>query len=63
MQHTSDAELKGHTMTNKQALYDAMAQESARRERAHKIDGIIGGIICTALGACVLSVIVLWFAR
>lgn len=53
-------------MTNQQArieLHAALQQAHAQRERAHKIEGIVGGILFGALGSCVLAAIVLWLTR
>ena len=40
-------------MTNKQAIYEAMAQARIERKRTEKIEDIIGGLIFTVLGSCV----------
>ena len=50
-------------MTNKADIYEAIAQARIDRERTSQIEGIIGGIIFSILGACVLFTIVLWLTR
>ena len=53
-------------MTNQQArieLHAALQQARAQRQRTEKIEGIVGGILFSILGACVLTTIVLWLTR
>jgi hypothetical protein len=48
---------------NKQELYDLVAQARKERDRTSRIEGIVGNVLCTSLGACALYTIVLWATR
>jgi len=48
---------------NKQELYDLAAQARKERDRTARIEGIVGNVLCTILGACVLFTIALWLTR
>jgi hypothetical protein len=48
---------------NKQELYDLAAQARKERDRTSRIEGIVGNILFTILGGCVLFTIVLWATR
>ena len=48
---------------NKQELYDLAAQARKDRDRTSRIEGIVGNVLFTILGACVLYTIVLWATR
>jgi hypothetical protein len=50
-------------MNNKAEIYEAIAQARIERERTSRIEGIVGGIIFSILGACVLFTIALWLTR
>jgi hypothetical protein len=48
---------------NKQELYDLAAQARKERERTSRIEGIVGNVLFSVLGACVLYTIALWATR
>jgi hypothetical protein len=48
---------------NKQELYDLAAQARKERDRTSRIEELIGNVLCTILGACVLFTIALWLTR
>jgi hypothetical protein len=48
---------------NKQELYDLAAQARKERDRTARLEGIVGNVLFTILGACVLYTIVLWATR
>ena len=48
---------------NKQELYDLAAQARKERDRTARIEEIVGNILFTVLGGCVLYTIVLWATR
>jgi len=50
-------------MNTRNDLYESICQARAERARVEKIEGIIGGAIFSALGACVLYAIALWVIR
>jgi hydrogenase-4 membrane subunit HyfE len=48
---------------NKQELYDLVAQARKERERTSRIEDLIGNVLFSVLGACVLYTIALWVTR
>lgn len=50
-------------MTNRTQLYALIEQARIERERTERIEGIIGGIIFTILGSCVLATMIHWVTR
>jgi hypothetical protein len=48
---------------NKQELYDLVEQARKERDRTARIEEIVGNILFTVLGGCVLYTIVLWATR
>jgi hypothetical protein len=48
---------------NKQELYDLAAQARKERDRTSRIEDIVGNVLFTILGACVLFTIALWATR
>jgi hypothetical protein len=48
---------------NKQELYDLAAQARKERDRTSRIEDVVGAVLFSVLGACVLFTIVLWATR
>jgi hypothetical protein len=48
---------------NKQELYALAAQARKERDRTSRIEDIVGNVLFTILGACVLFTIALWATR
>jgi hypothetical protein len=48
---------------NKQELYDLAAQARKERDRTARIEDVVGAVLFTILGACVLYTIALWATR
>ena len=44
-------------------LYELMHQARIERARVEKIEGIVGGVIFSTLGACVIFTMIYWIAR
>ena len=44
-------------------LYELMNQARIERARVEKIEGIVGGVIFSTLGVCVLFTMIYWIAR
>jgi hypothetical protein len=51
------------TKTNREEMYQLIAIARAERERTSRIENIVGNILCSVLGCCVLFTIVLWATR
>jgi len=51
------------TKTNREELYQLIAIARAERDRRDRIEEIVGNILFTVLGGCVLFSIVLWATR
>jgi hypothetical protein len=51
------------TKTNREELYQLIAIANAERDRRDRIEEIVGNILCSVLGCCVLFTIVLWATR
>ena len=51
------------TNTNHEELYQLIAIARAERERTARIENIVGNILFSVLGSCVLYTIVLWATR
>jgi hypothetical protein len=51
------------TKTNREELYQLIAIARAKRERTARIEEIVGNILFSVLGGCVLYTIVLWATR
>lgn len=49
--------------TNREELYQLIEIARAERNRRDRIEGIIGNVIFSTLGACVLYTYYLWIAR
>jgi hypothetical protein len=47
----------------REELYQLIAIAHAERERTARIEGIVGNILFSVLGCCVLYTIVLWATR
>jgi hypothetical protein len=51
------------TKTNREELYQLIAIANAERDRRDRIEEIVGNILFSVLGSCVLYTIVLWATR
>lgn len=49
--------------TNREDLYQLIAIARAERNRRDRIEEIVGNVLFSILGACVLYTIVLWATR
>lgn len=49
--------------SNREELYHLIAIARAERNRRDRIEEIVGNVLFTILGACVLYTIVLWATR
>jgi hypothetical protein len=49
--------------TQREELYQLIALAHAQREKTERIEDIVGAVLFSALGACVLFAIVLWATR
>ena len=47
----------------RQELYQIISLARAQRDRTSRIEGIVGNILFTILGGCVLFTIALWLTR
>lgn len=50
-------------MNNREELYQLIAIARAERNRRDRIEEIVGNVLFTILGACVLFTIALWATR
>lgn len=50
-------------MNNREELYQLIAIARAERNRRDRIEEIVGNVLFTILGACVLYTIALWATR
>jgi hypothetical protein len=48
------------TKTNREELYHLIDIARAGRERTTRIENLVGNILCSVLGCCVLVTIVSW---
>jgi hypothetical protein len=48
------------TKTDREELYQLIDIARAERERTARIENIVGNILFTVLGACVLFTVILW---
>jgi hypothetical protein len=51
------------TKTNREELYQLIAIANAERDRRDRIEEIVGNILFSVLGSCVLYTIVSWATR
>ena len=49
--------------TQREELYQLMALAREERQRTARIEGIVGAVLFSTLGACVLFTIALWATR
>ena len=49
--------------TQRQELYQLVSLARAQRERTARIESIVGNVLMSALGACVLYAIAAWLTR
>ena len=51
------------TQAQRQELYQLASLARAQRERTARIESIVGNVLMSALGACVLYAIAAWLTR
>ena len=51
------------TQTQRQELYQLISLARVEREKTARIESIIGNVLMSALGACVLYAIAAWLTR
>jgi hypothetical protein len=51
------------TQNQRQELYQLISLARAQRQRTARVESIIGNVLMSALGACVVYAIAAWFTR
>jgi hypothetical protein len=51
------------TQAQREELYQLISIARAERERTARIEDLVGNVLISVLGACVLFTIVLWLTR